>query len=226
MNTEATVLIVEDDLVSAEYLKAILQNENYNVLEVIDTGAQAIQIAHKFKPDIILMDVMLKDHISGCDAALQIHQDHPETSIIFITAYADDEMIEYADQSEAYAYLLKPYREKEILATVKLALTHHKQIIPAGDVIKLTHHYTYNTVLHKLCLEGKEVAISKKALKLFEILVRYKDTVVSHEQICHHIWGEHKSENTLRSLVYRTRAAIGADLIKSVNSQGYIIQTS
>ncbi len=227
MNGQATILIVEDDFVSAEYLKAILQNESYDVLEVVDTGTKAIQNAHENRPDIILMDIMLKDNISGCDAAIQIHQDHPDANIIFITAYSDDEMIEFADRSGAYAYLLKPYREKEILATVKLALSNknHTPSTPVCETIKLSNGYTYNTKLYRLFKEDKEILLSKKALKFLEILARYKDTVVSNDQISHHIWGESKSENTIRSLVHRIRTTIGEEIIQNVNGLGYMIST-
>ncbi len=229
MNGHINILIVEDDFISAEYLSSILKNEGYNVIDVVDTGAKAIQSACEYNPDIILMDIMLKDNISGCDAAIEIHQKHIESKIIFITAYSDDEMIEYADQSEAYAYLLKPYREKEILATIKLALSHKNHMLNVSslphEVIKLSDSYTYNTKLNRLYKNDKEILLSKKAIKFLEILVRHKDTTVSNEQICHHIWGQNKNENTLRSLLHRMRSTIDANLIRNVNGFGYIIST-
>jgi len=227
MNKGSTILIVEDDLISAEYLKNILENEDYNVLEIVDTGANAIKSVHEYKPDVVLMDIMLKDNVSGCDAALKIHYNDPETKIIFITAYADDEMLEYANESEAYAYLMKPYREKEIIATLKLALA-HKDTTKSKvkqEVIKLIHGYSFNTKIHRLCYEGKEVPLGEKALKLLEILVRYKDITVSNEQICLYVWGEKKTENTLRSLVFRIRSSVDHDIVQNVNGLGYKIST-
>ncbi len=137
MEKELTVLIVEDSLVSAEYLKGILEDEDYNILDVVDTGRKAIQVAHQLKPDIVLMDIMLKDNISGAEAAVAIHQDAPDCKIIFITAYAEKEMIDYADESGAYGYLLKPYREKEILATIRLAFSHQEKKIVSPEIIKI-----------------------------------------------------------------------------------------
>lgn len=115
------IVIVEDDVIPANYLKKILELEGHEVIAMIASGVEAIEVAKREKPDLIFMDVMLKDHISGAEAATKIHYAYPEILIVFLTAYSDKEMIDYAVESEAFAYLLKPYRDQEILATLKLA---------------------------------------------------------------------------------------------------------
>lgn len=227
MKDHVTVLIVEDEYISAEYLKETLEKEHYEVIDIVTTGKAAIETTKQKKPDIVLMDIMLSDNISGCDAALQIHQNNPKCKIIFLTAYSDDEMIEYADRSGAYGYLLKPYREKEILATIRLAFNH--QTVPQKEfpeIIYLTNGYQFNTKIHRLCKDGQEVHIGKKALKLIELLIRHRNSSVSHEQICHYIWGENKSEGTLRSLIHRIRSNIDKNLIQNVNGMGYKIDAT
>ena len=77
----------------------------------------------------------------------------------------------------------------------------------------------------QLYKEDKEIILSKKAIKFLEILVRYRNTTVSNEQICYHIWGENKNKNTLRSLLHRMRSTIDSNLIRNVNGLGYIIST-
>lgn len=224
MRDSATILIVEDELISAEYLKETLEDAGYQVLEIVTSGQAAIEISHQKKPDLILMDIMLSDNISGTDAALQIHQNDPECKIIFLTAYAEAEMLEQAARSEAYGYLLKPYRKQEILATICLALSRNEgQKKELSHIIELGGGYSFNTKIHRLCKEEKEVSLSKNALKLIELLSRHKNTTVSYEQICLHIWGEHKSENTLRSLVHRIRAHVDVNLIQNINGVGYKI---
>lgn len=224
-DAEIKILIVEDDFISAEYLKEILEGAGYNVVDTVDTGYKAIREAKLLKPDIVLMDIMLKDKISGCEAALQIKQNHDPCKIIFITAYADDEMIEYATDAEAYGYLMKPYREKEILATIKVALSHDKH--------QKTQHGTSFVVLQKGCVydinqsrfykNDKEVPLAHKKLKLLQILIEHKNSRVSNEDICQHVWGEHKNDSTLRSLIHRIKTAIGEDIITNLNGQGYMI---
>ena len=124
MNSNKSILIVEDELISAEYLKEMLENDGYRVLNIVDSAEEAISQYKSINPDLVLMDIMLKGNISGSEAALKIKQYNSEAKIIFLTAYATDEMLNYAVEAEAYGYLMKPYREKEILATIKLAFTH------------------------------------------------------------------------------------------------------
>jgi DNA-binding response OmpR family regulator len=122
MKNKKTIFIVEDDLLSAEYLKEILIKEDFDVLDIVDSGEEAVLKCKTIQPDIPLMDIMLKGQLSGSEAAVKIKHNYPECKIIFITAFAEPEMVDYAAQSKACAYLMKPYREKEILATIQVVL--------------------------------------------------------------------------------------------------------
>jgi DNA-binding response OmpR family regulator len=225
MKEHHKILIVEDDLVSAEYLKEILKQKNYDVIGIINSGAEVIKQCRQLAPDIILMDIMLKDNISGSEAALKLYSERCPSKVIFVTAYADDEMIDYAAQSHAYGYILKPYREEEIFATIKLALSHdnieNSQENP--KIVQLQRDYTFDLDNCKLYKGSKEIPLAKKKRKLIEILVKNKNRSVSNEQICRHIWGSEQNYSTLRSLIYRIRAAIGEDIITNVNGLGYMI---
>ncbi len=224
MQTTAKILIVEDDIVSAEYLKELLQEKGYEILDIVDTGKEAIERCKRLSPDIVLMDIMLKDNISGSEAALQLHNDHCETKVIFITAYAEEEMLDYAAQSKAYGYILKPYREQEIFATIRLALAHDAQERPPEtDIIHLSHGFTFHLDNATLYKDGKEIPLAKKKRKLVEILAKNRNHTVPNDQICRYVWGSEQNYSTLRSMVYRIRLAIGEDIITSVNGLGYMI---
>jgi DNA-binding response OmpR family regulator len=217
-----TIFIVEDDLLSAEYLKEILIKENYNVLEIVDTGEKAIQTCKTIQPDILLMDIMLKGQMSGSEAAVEIKHRHPNCKIIFLTAFAEPEMIDYAARSKACAYLMKPYREKEILATIQVVLSQNKISIET-DLIKLKNNFIFDRKQRRLYKNNKEIPLSSKKLKLVELLANNKNHTVSNEQICLYVWNEIKSNSTLRSLIYRFRSIINDDIITNVNGVGYSI---
>ena len=218
------ILIVEDDLISAEYLKQVLLSEDYDVIGIVDNGIEAIKQAREFKPDIVFMDIMLEGQMSGCEAAVQIYRDDADIKLIFLTAYFEQEMIDYAIDAEAVAYLLKPYRENEILATIQLVFANQKTVAVADiENIILKNGYSFNTKQCRLFKENKEVHLSKKLLKLIEILVKNKNVSVSNEQICTYIWGENKNDRTLRSLIHRIRTAISYDIIQNINGLGYKI---
>jgi DNA-binding response OmpR family regulator len=227
----ARVVIVEDELIAAEFLKEILVHEGVDVLAVVDSGKEAIQVCLKQKPDAVFMDIMLRDNISGSEAAVEISR-HIDTQIIFVTAYSDPEMIDYAVESQAAGYLSKPYNETEIVATLRLALARRemkkddkvtKDTVDTRESIDLVDGYTYSTRYHRLIRDGQEVEIGPKALKLIELLCRQPDITVSDEQIMLHVWGEIVNDRTLRSLLHRIRASTSESLIKNISGVGYMI---
>jgi len=223
INSIKRILIVEDEFISAEYLKEILLKENYEVIDVVNNGLDAIAQADKLKPDLMLIDIMLMGKMSGCEAAVKIHRKDKKIKFIFLTAYAEGEMIEYAVDANATAYLLKPYREREVLATIKLLFTQEEFPIVDNENIALTDGYRFNIKHHRLFKEKSEVSLSKKAIKLIEILVKNRNISVSNEQICNHVWGEDKNNCTLRSLIHRVRQSISSNLIQNINGLGYKI---
>ncbi len=223
-NKKKRLLIVEDDILLAQILQEILLEAGYNVLDTVDTGKDAINKARELKPDLIIMDIMLKDQMSGCEAAMIIRKNQNNCKIIFLTAFAEQEMITYAQECKACAYLLKPYREQEILATLALVLS---QEIPLSkeelEKIDLGHGFSFHFKQCALHHEGKEIPLSEKKRKLIELLAKNINTCISIEQICWYVWGEPHSVNTVRSLVHRFKEAVGHDLIHSTNGAGYII---
>jgi DNA-binding response OmpR family regulator len=224
------VLIVEDEVIPANYLKRLLELEGYEVLESIEQGSEAIKIAKQELPDIILMDIMLEDNISGCDAALRISKQNPKILIVFLTAYSDKEMIDFAVASKAFGYLLKPYREKEILATLALAKAHlhdqlegKKSITTSVTEITLSGGYMYNIKIQKLLHKNKEVHLGPQAIKLIALLCQKPHHVFQTDMILTTLWDIPKSPQALRSLVYRIRESTISTLILNSSKNGYQI---
>lgn len=223
VNGKKKILVVEDEFISAEYLKELLMGDGYEVVDIVNSGDRAIEQSVCLKPDLILMDIMLKGGMSGCEVAVKIHQHNKEIKIIFLTAYAEEEMIEYAVDADATAYLMKPYRENEILATIKLIFAHEKEMVVQIDTesIHLTKGYSFNLKQQRLFKENQEIHLGKKPLRLVEILAKNRNISVSNEQLCTYVWGESKNDRTLRSLIYRIRRLLDYDIIENVNGLGY-----
>ena len=223
------ILIVEDEVIPANYLKKVLELEGYEVIGIVRKGTDAISMAKQKNPDVILMDIMLKDHISGAEAAIQIHASSPEVMIIFLTAYSDEEMINFAVESDAFAYLLKPYRDKEILATLELAKaklfgkSDSIVVDVENDTIILTDGYVYNTKSKRLFLENKEIPLGSRALKLIQLLCKNKHITLEIDMILQEVWDSSISRQTLRSLIHRIRTATTPNLIQNTNKFGYRI---
>lgn len=120
-----TILVVEDEVVIAMDLQATLIDLGYAVPEIITSGLEAVQKALTIKPDLVLMDIHLGDEIDGIDAAAKIVE-LLEIPIVYLTAYADEETLKRARQTQPFGYVLKPFEPKELQANLEIAFYKHQ----------------------------------------------------------------------------------------------------
>lgn len=130
------ILIVEDELLIAKNLASKLERLGYKIIDIVSSGADAIQRAGELNPDLILMDLVIKGDLDGIETAAKIHQRF-DIPIIYTTAYADDATLQKAENTGAYGYLLKPIKERELHATIKIALSKHKEAVRMRNLIAL-----------------------------------------------------------------------------------------
>jgi two-component system, response regulator PdtaR len=120
------ILIAEDnDLVSLT-LEEQLKGLGYEVVGIARTGAEAVSLALRLKPDLIMMDIRMPE-MEGTEAASRI-RDQMAVPIIMLTAYADREMIKKAEAAGALAYLVKPVNENELPPAINIALARHREM--------------------------------------------------------------------------------------------------
>ena len=115
-----TILIVEDEKIIAEDIKKTLIKFKYNVTNIVASGEKAIQIVKKNRPDLILMDIMIEGKINGLEAAKQIYQEFG-VPIVFLTAYSNDKFLKQASEASPFGYLIKPFEDRELHATIEMA---------------------------------------------------------------------------------------------------------
>ena len=116
---------MEDEWVIAEDIQQSLEKLGYAVTSIEASGEKAVQKAEEDKPDLILMDIVLKGKIDGIEAAKQIHSRF-NIPVIYITAYDNKSILERAMIAEPFGYLLKPFEERELHTTIEMALYKHK----------------------------------------------------------------------------------------------------
>lgn len=121
----ARVLIVEDERITAFELRLGLAGMGYTVVGTVARGDEAVERAGELRPDIVLMDVNVEGPKNGLVAAEEI-TDRFRIPIVFLTAYANDEIIERALASRPLGYLIKPYDERELHTTLQVALARHR----------------------------------------------------------------------------------------------------
>lgn len=131
---KADILIVEDDIITATVIRKYLEKNNYNVVEIIEDGEKAVDIAKTKKPDLILMDIFLKDSIDGIEVAQRIKKSI-DIPVIYLTADSSTATIERAKITEPFGYLVKPVDSAVLITNIELTLqkqiSYNKKIVDA-----------------------------------------------------------------------------------------------
>ena len=115
------ILIIEDEPVIASDIQNKLEGLGYSVSAVISSGEKAVEKAGELMPDLVLMDIALDGSMDGIEAAGQIREQF-DIPFVYLTAYADDKLLERAKTTEAFGYMIKPFQERELHAVIELAL--------------------------------------------------------------------------------------------------------
>ena len=118
------ILTVEDETTVARDIQRTAKVMGYDVSVIAYSGAEAIKIAEKLKPNLVLIDITLKGKMDGIETAKQI-RDRFDILLVYLTFYVDDQTIERAKVTELFGYLLKPLDEKELRTTVEIARYKH-----------------------------------------------------------------------------------------------------
>lgn len=138
------ILVVEDESIVAKDIQNSLKKMGYQVPTTVSSAEKAIEEIEENRPDLILMDIMLKGQMSGIEAANLI-KERFGVPLIFLTAYADDNTLSKAKITEPYGYIIKPFKEKELQTTIEMALYKHEK----DEVIKKERELYHSIIENK-----------------------------------------------------------------------------
>jgi CheY-like chemotaxis protein len=119
------IMIVEDEGIIAMDIRNQLEGYGYDVVATAFSGGQAITLATQHRPDLVMMDIVLKGNMDGISAAKSITESL-HIPVIFLTAYSDPATLQRAKAAGAYGYLIKPFRPDELHASIEVALYKHQ----------------------------------------------------------------------------------------------------
>lgn len=125
-NRKTTVLIVEDESIVAEDIETSLLELGYEVAAKTGSAKNAIELARKHRPDLVLMDIVLKGEQDGVHAAGQIASQF-DIPVVFLTAYSDKSTLNRAKLTDPFGYITKPFQDKDLSIAIELALFKHQQ---------------------------------------------------------------------------------------------------
>jgi response regulator NasT len=120
------VLIAEDETIIRLDLRGLLESAGHEVCAEARDGIEAVELARSEEPDVALLDVKMP-RLDGIEAAKQILQDRP-IPIVMLTAYGQDELVSRAIEAGVFGYLVKPFREADLLPAIQTARARHDEL--------------------------------------------------------------------------------------------------
>lgn len=225
-NKEFKILLVDDEPDIIEFLSYNINKEGYDVYTA-NNGKEAINLAKKIKPHLILLDVMMPemDGIETCEALRQ-DQNLQNTIIAFLTARGEDYSQIAGFDAGGDDYITKPVKPKVLVSRIKALL---KRFKPANDsdqqdemVIKQAN-LIIDRERYLVIKDGEELILPKKEFELLVLLISKPDRVFTRDEIFNSVWGENiiVGDRTIDVHIRKLREKIGDNHIKTIKGVGY-----
>jgi len=218
------VLIVEDETIVALDIKNVLASIGLCVTNSVTNHDDALKSIKNIEPDIILVDINLKNSKDGIQTTKSI-QKIKNIPIIYLTAYSDDETINRAIETNPIHYMLKPFKRNELKSTMQLAIykinqEKYKQY-SNNNFFKLGNGYYYDIKNEALFYHDIPIKLGVKERQLLSVLISARGNIVSFDRLIYELWpDEFVSDSTLRTLIYRLRTKLEYRIIETIPAFG------
>lgn len=219
------ILIADDEEDILQFLSYNLKKEGYEVITVTN-GADAINVAKKEKPDLIVLDIMMPV-MDGMEACRELRQ-MPETRdklIIFLTARSEDYSQIAGFENGADDYITKPIKPKLFISRIK-ALLRRSHWNESNETVIDLGHIKIDKEKHLVYKNDVIIEMPRKEFMLLELLASKPGKVFSREYILEKVWGEDVivGERTIDVHIRKIREKIGDEYIKTVKGLGYKLE--
>lgn len=210
------ILLLEDDLLFAETLIDLLEDENFEVHHV-PNGQEALDLVYDTKFHLYLLDINVP-LINGVTLLSELRDASDTTPAIFLTSHKDKEMLKNAFISGADDYINKPFDNDELLLRIN-ALLKRNMPTQAKNINGLVH----DTLHQRFLYEDNELNLSKKEYQLLELLVTHVNATVPKELIFDKLWtsGESESMGAIRVYITRIKQLLPNLQVDNVRGIGY-----
>ncbi len=162
------VLVAEDEAVIAKELEKNLASMGYDVVGIAASGVDAIELARGFRPDVILMDIAMPGKLDGIVAAETIKREL-DIPVIFLTAHAEDKLIQRAKRVEPLGYIVKPFQEDQVRAAIEVAIYKNEMETRLRESEE-RYRRIVNTAQEGIYVENTEVKITFVNRRMAEML--------------------------------------------------------
>ncbi len=170
------ILIVEDQFLEANELCLILKKAGHMVLGVGKSVELASSLLVKSRPDIVLVDIFLKGDLTGIDLAMELNQKN--IPFIYLSANSNAATLESAIATKPYGFLIKPFREREILIALDIAIYRHQK---NGEFTTRQHHWLASILNEVITLEENKITKIQSFIKAFTSFLPFDCIIINTE---------------------------------------------
>ena len=217
------ILLVDDEEDILEIVGYNLEQEGFEVLTA-KNGKQAIKIAKKVQPQLIIMDVMMPE-IDGIEACERIRAipELSQTIITFLTARGEDYSQLAGFEAGADDYITKPIKPKLLISKIKALLRRLPSYERNNEDILYFNNLIINRIEYTITINGNEILLPKKEFELLSLLASLPNKVFKREEILEKVWGNDVvvGGRTIDVHIRKLREKIGNDYFKTVKGVGY-----
>ena len=220
---EIKILLVDDEQDILEIVGYNLSQEGYKIVTA-SNGREAIAVAKKELPNLIIMDVMMPemDGMEACEAIRKL----PELQnviITFLTARSEDYSQVAGFDAGADDYIAKPIKPKLLVSKVKALLRRFKETEGASTENLTLGNIIINREEYKIIIDDREISLPRKEFELFYLLASKPGKVFKREEILDKVWGNEVivGGRTIDVHIRKLREKIGEDLFKTIKGVGY-----
>jgi DNA-binding response OmpR family regulator len=219
------ILIIEDEAIVALELKRFIIALGYHVVGSVDCAEDAIELIEKESVDIVISDIKIRGEKDGTEISKILYTKYG-VAVIFLTAFYSDELIEKANSSNPVGYIVKPFRQKDLEANIKLAIN---RISDDDDyMVYLIESFKFDTKNSHLYLNKDLVNLNKRETQLLEVLSQKCGDFVDYDYIIENIWGKsnirkHGKKNIMNRLRKQTgslREKTTSGLVQTITNSG------
>ncbi|MFY7890748.1 MAG: response regulator transcription factor [Spirosomataceae bacterium] len=217
------ILLVDDDPDIIELLTYNLEKEGFETASAED-GIQALEVAKVFKPDLILLDVMMPK-MDGIETARQLRllPNFKETYILFLTARAEEYTEVAAFDVGADDYIVKPIKPRALMSRLKAIFRRDSQQVETDEKLEIGS-LVINRVNYTVQNNGLPLVMPKKEFELLFFLAKHPDKVFGRDELLEKVWGAdvYVVERTVDVHIRKLREKIPEQYIKTLKGVGYM----
>ncbi len=222
MDFPGKILVVDDEPDIVEFISYNLKSRGYQIATAKD-GVEAIRKAKEFRPDLILLDIMMPNK-DGIQTIKELRQspDFEQTAIIFLTALSDEKSEIDGLNIGADDYISKPIKPDLLVTRIAAALRRTK--VDEDQEHKLSFNdLEINKTKFTVTYKGEDITLAKKEFELLSLLASKPGRVFLRNEILQRVWGTDVivGDRTIDVHIRKIRQKLGIDLITTVKGVGY-----